>query len=52
MATVALQAQETQELAHEESKDRELIHNNFEVFMNKLVLEFQAKESASSSGKL
>lgn len=41
LATTTLQVQETQELAQEESKDKELIKHNFKV-LNWLVPEFQA----------
>lgn len=51
LVVAALQAQATQELAQEESKDKKLSECSFEV-LNQLVLEFQAQESASSFGKL
>lgn len=51
LAASTLQAQSTQELAQEESKDRKLIEHIFEV-LNWLVPKFQAQESASSSSKL
>lgn len=51
MAVVVLQAQDTQELAQDESKDKKLNEHNFEV-LNRLVPKFQAQEGARSSGKL
>ncbi|XP_059076744.1 uncharacterized protein LOC131876008 [Cryptomeria japonica] len=51
LAATVLQAQATQELAQAKSKDKKLIEHSFEV-LNQLVLEFQAQDGASSSGKL